>query len=117
MLVWILVVATLPVAAPTPTGAQNLNCSDFTYQEDAQAALDADPSDPNGLDDDNDGSAEVVRTGQKVVRPAQAQVAEASVIVLPAAPLATATAQTSLSRKTRRRSLMPTRGPEWAGQR
>lgn len=37
---------------------ETLNCSDFTYQEDAQAALDADPSDPNGLDgNDNDGIA------------------------------------------------------------
>ena len=26
------------------------NCSDFEFQEDAQAAYDADPSDPNGLD-------------------------------------------------------------------
>jgi hypothetical protein len=30
--------------------AQNLNCSDFQYQEDAQAVYNADPSDPNGLD-------------------------------------------------------------------
>ncbi len=34
------------------------NCPDFTYQEDAQAVFDADPSDPNNLDgNDNDGIA------------------------------------------------------------
>jgi hypothetical protein len=32
------------------SGAQNLNCGDFQFQEDAQAVLDQDPSDPNGLD-------------------------------------------------------------------
>jgi len=33
-------------------GAQtaDLDCSDFTYQEDAQDVYDADPSDPHGLD-------------------------------------------------------------------
>ena len=38
--------------------AQDLDCGDFTWQEDAQAVLDRDPSDPHGLDgDDNDGKA------------------------------------------------------------
>ena len=38
--------------------AAALNCSDFAYQEDAQAFLDADPTDPEGLDgNDNDGIA------------------------------------------------------------
>jgi hypothetical protein len=37
--------------------AQDLNCSDFTTQAEAQAALNQDPSDPNGLDTDNDGVA------------------------------------------------------------
>ncbi|MGH4025561.1 MAG: excalibur calcium-binding domain-containing protein [Pseudonocardiaceae bacterium] len=42
----------------TALAAQDMNCSDFTYQEEAQAVYDADPSDPNGLDgDDNDGLA------------------------------------------------------------
>jgi hypothetical protein len=34
-----------------------LNCSDSTYQEEAQAVFDRDPSDPNNLDDNNDGIA------------------------------------------------------------
>jgi hypothetical protein len=40
-------------------GAQDvLNCDDFDFQEDAQAELDRNPADPNGLDgNDNDGLA------------------------------------------------------------
>ncbi len=38
--------------------AQDLDCGDFTTQEEAQKVFDADPSDPNGLDgNDNDGRA------------------------------------------------------------
>src|SRR5215212_10684705 len=33
------------------------NCSSFATQEEAQAELNRDPSDPNGLDGDNDGIA------------------------------------------------------------
>jgi hypothetical protein len=46
-------------------GAQaDLNCSDFATQEEAQAVLDSDASDPNGLDADNDGIAcEELRDG------------------------------------------------------
>ncbi|MFF6807047.1 excalibur calcium-binding protein [Streptomyces sp. NPDC012616] len=32
--------------------AQDLDCGDFTYQEDAQAVFDQEPSDPNRLDED-----------------------------------------------------------------
>src|SRR5215207_4173836 len=35
----------------------DLNCEDFDSQEEAQAVLDRDPSDPNNLDADNDGKA------------------------------------------------------------
>lgn len=47
-----------PEIAPTgdlPTG--DLNCSDFATQEEAQAVLDANPSDPNYLDGEGDGVA------------------------------------------------------------
>jgi len=37
--------------------AQDLDCKDFPSQAAAQAALEQDPSDPNGLDADNDGQA------------------------------------------------------------
>lgn len=48
--------------APSPALAQDdprtgLDCDDYNSQADAQAALDADPSDPNVLDEDNDGQA------------------------------------------------------------
>ncbi len=47
-------VPTLPF---TPPGGGAVNCADFATPAAAQAALDADPSDPNGLDADNDGIA------------------------------------------------------------
>jgi hypothetical protein len=48
--------ATLTVASPA--SADHLNCSDFDSQEAAQSVYDADPSDPNGLDgNDDDGLA------------------------------------------------------------
>jgi Excalibur calcium-binding domain len=43
---------------PHKAAAQDVfNCSDFTYQEEAQAEYNRDPSDPNNLDADNDGIA------------------------------------------------------------
>lgn len=42
----------------TAQAADTYNCDHFTYQEDAQAVYDQDPSDPNGLDGTpNDGVA------------------------------------------------------------
>jgi hypothetical protein len=52
----VLVAAALTVG-PGPASAADLDCSDFATQADAQAALIAQPSDPNGLDTDDDGSA------------------------------------------------------------
>ena len=43
--------------APFAFAATDKDCSDFQYQEDAQAVYNADPSDPNRLDNDNDGIA------------------------------------------------------------
>ena len=40
------------VALGAPAGAQDdIDCSDFQFQEEAQAVFDQDPSDPYGLDD------------------------------------------------------------------
>lgn len=48
-----LLMLALPASAQT-----DLNCDDFSSQEEAQAVLDADPSDPHGLDgNDDDGLA------------------------------------------------------------
>jgi hypothetical protein len=46
---------TVPLA--TPAHAQDRDCRDFAFQEDAQAVFDGDPSDPNGLDADDDAIA------------------------------------------------------------
>jgi hypothetical protein len=46
------------------TGTQDLDCADFATQAEAQAALDADPSDPNNLDGDADGVACEVTFGE-----------------------------------------------------
>ncbi|HEX2578522.1 MAG TPA: hypothetical protein VHK88_19420 [Aquihabitans sp.] len=44
--------------APSAYAQDVTNCDDYTTQAEAQAVLDADPSDPNGLDgNDNDGLA------------------------------------------------------------
>ncbi|GHG05337.1 MULTISPECIES: excalibur calcium-binding domain-containing protein [Amycolatopsis] len=58
-------VAGLAFLGPVPFASAQLatplagdkDCSDFQYQEDAQAVLDATPGDPNHLDDDKDGFA------------------------------------------------------------
>ena len=42
-----------PSLESAPTG--DLDCADFATQEEAQAMLDADPSDPHGLDGEGDG--------------------------------------------------------------
>jgi hypothetical protein len=44
-------------ASPGPRSGSDLNCSDFSTQQEAQAVLNQDPSDPNGLDADHDGVA------------------------------------------------------------
>ncbi|MGY1601684.1 excalibur calcium-binding domain-containing protein [Geodermatophilus sp. SYSU D00815] len=50
--------ATTTTATTTSTAAvQDLNCSDFATQADAQAELTRDPTDPHNLDADNDGIA------------------------------------------------------------
>jgi len=49
---------TITGAAPSAAShSGDRDCSDFQYQEDAQAHLNAHPSDPDGLDADDDGVA------------------------------------------------------------
>ncbi|MGW5362400.1 excalibur calcium-binding domain-containing protein [Actinopolymorpha pittospori] len=43
--------------AGVANAADDYNCGDFQTQEEAQRVYDQDPSDPNGLDQDNDGIA------------------------------------------------------------
>jgi hypothetical protein len=46
-----------PEASSSPPASADMDCSDFSSQGVAQAALVADPSDPHGLDEDGDGTA------------------------------------------------------------
>lgn len=48
--------ASFPIAA-TALAQDDLNCSDFATQEEAQAEYERDTSDPHGLDRDKDGVA------------------------------------------------------------
>ncbi|MEO5663744.1 MAG: thermonuclease family protein [Nocardioides sp.] len=53
-----LTIAGLGLAVPIASAAErDLNCSDFPNQAAAQANLNNNPSDPNGLDSENDGRA------------------------------------------------------------
>ncbi len=45
------------IAGPVMAQDGDLDCADFSSQAEAQAELESDPSDPNGLDADNDGIA------------------------------------------------------------
>ncbi|MGI5452033.1 excalibur calcium-binding domain-containing protein [Streptomyces sp. CA-249302] len=48
---------TVPEGAVAAHAKADLDCSDFTYQEDAQAEFNRLPGDPYRLDEDNDGIA------------------------------------------------------------
>lgn len=51
------VLAFTPVALAQQGASENLNCVDFTSQEQAQAVLEANPNDPNNIDADGNGIA------------------------------------------------------------
>ncbi|MBB3674336.1 excalibur calcium-binding domain-containing protein [Modestobacter versicolor] len=53
----VLIGAALSIGFTSTANAADLNCSDFATQADAQAAFNATPGDPNGLDRDGDGIA------------------------------------------------------------
>ena len=53
----VLSMLTMLVLAPAAMAQADRNCSDFATQPEAQAVYDQDPSDPNGLDADDDGIA------------------------------------------------------------
>ena len=50
----VLMTAALSIGITGTANAADLNCSDFATQAEAQAAFDATPGDPNGLDRDGD---------------------------------------------------------------
>jgi hypothetical protein len=49
--------AAVPTAPPASLDAPDVDCSDFTFQEDAQVVLDHIPGDPYNLDPSGDGLA------------------------------------------------------------
>jgi LPXTG-motif cell wall-anchored protein len=53
----LITVVALILLAPAALAQADTDCSDYASQAAAQAALRADPSDPNGLDGDGDGIA------------------------------------------------------------
>jgi hypothetical protein len=60
----------LALTSAMPAFAQTLDCDDFETQAEAQAELEADPSDPNNLDFDDDGIAcEELSGGEETVPP------------------------------------------------
>ncbi|MFF9624060.1 excalibur calcium-binding domain-containing protein [Streptomyces griseosporeus] len=52
-----LIAAAAVVTLAQPAHAQDVDCSSFTYQEDAQSVFRGTPGDPYRLDEDNDGVA------------------------------------------------------------
>jgi hypothetical protein len=50
-------VASMILASPVLAQTSDVDCADYATQEQAQAVYNADPSDPNGLDADDDGIA------------------------------------------------------------
>src|SRR5688572_11999093 len=53
----LLLTAGLSLGVTGTANAADLDCSNFATQQEAQAVFNADPSDPNGLDSDDDGIA------------------------------------------------------------
>ncbi|MFH9006323.1 excalibur calcium-binding protein [Streptomyces afghaniensis] len=83
------IAAIVPLADPAHA-RQDLDCRDFSFQEDAQAVFDADPSDPNRLDEDqgsDDGIACEALTRRGVISPTTSPPASPSHSVTPSAPV------------------------------
>lgn len=84
-------VVTLSVAfavgsAATASAAPDLDCSDFPFQEDAQAVLDANPADPNRLDGGANGAGDGVACESRPHRPGAAPATTPAPTTAPAAP-------------------------------
>jgi hypothetical protein len=65
----VLITAALSLGFTGTATAADLNCSDFTTQAAAQAELDKDRTDPNGLDRDKDGIACETLPGANAAQP------------------------------------------------
>ncbi|MFG3276111.1 excalibur calcium-binding protein [Streptomyces luteogriseus] len=81
------IAAIVPLADPAHA-RQDLDCRDFAFQEDAQAVFDADPSDPNRLDEDqgpDDGIACEALARRGIINPTTSPSTSASPSVSPSA--------------------------------
>ncbi|MFI6805263.1 excalibur calcium-binding protein [Streptomyces luteogriseus] len=79
------IAAIVPLADPAHA-RQDLDCRDFAFQEDAQAVFDADPSDPNRLDEDqgpDDGIACEALARRGIINPTTSPSTSASPSVSP----------------------------------
>ncbi|GAB2792603.1 hypothetical protein GCM10027073_26060 [Streptomyces chlorus] len=110
---------TLPVAHTAH--AQDLDCSDFTYQEEAQALFNLDRSDPNRLDedqgpDDNVACEALPRRGDSLTSSTSAPrpAATTAVSATPTAPATPATPLASMTAPamTAPATVAPTHGVE-----
>lgn len=104
----ILIALTAAVPSAHTAHAQDLNCRDFTYQEEAQALFNLDRSDPNGLDEeqgpDDDIACEALpRRGDPVTSSTSSP---RPVPTTPTAPAVAPPAPTAAA------SVAPTRGVE-----
>ncbi|MYS95196.1 MULTISPECIES: hypothetical protein [Streptomyces] len=96
------IAAIVPLADPAHA-RQDLDCRDFSFQEDAQAVFDADPSDPNRLDEDqgpDDGIACEALSHRGIIFPTTSPSPSASPSVSPSASV-TATPTTAPTRGVR----------------
>ncbi len=88
-LLFLAVVGMLTMLVAVPALAQDtLNCMDFDSQADAQAELRADPSDPNGLDgNDDDGIACESLPGPTDTTPVQEAIGNGMMEEMPEEPM------------------------------
>ncbi|MBB4716648.1 hypothetical protein BJ965_006530 [Streptomyces luteogriseus] len=94
------IAAIVPLADPAHA-RQDLDCRDFAFQEDAQAVFDADPSDPNRLDEDqgpDDGIACEALARRGIINPTTSPSTSASTSASPSiSPSVSASASPSVS--------------------
>ena len=79
----------------TAIAFEDLDCGDFTYQEEAQAVLDEDPTDPHRLDGGPDGPADGIACESLPPRPVTTTTPPRVTTETTAAPTTPATPQTT----------------------
>ncbi|CAL9582183.1 hypothetical protein SUDANB6_05088 [Streptomyces sp. enrichment culture] len=120
----LLIAMTVAGPAAGTAHAQDLDCRHFTYQEEAQAVFDSDPSDPNRLDEDQGpddgiacevlprrGTGATISATSRPVLPTTPSVTAAPTTMAPTTAAPTTAAPTTASpRPTVSATRAPTRG-------